>query len=75
MRSVGVGEFKAHCLRLLEEVRTKNEGLLVTKRGTPMAEILPFRKKQKKAREELLDSVTFEKDIVSPIGEKWTSAR
>ena len=75
MKSIAVGEFKAHCLRLLEEVRTRNEGLVVTKRGTPIAEVLPFRKKRKKAREELLGSVTFEKDIISPVGETWKSAR
>jgi prevent-host-death family protein len=39
---MGVGEFKARCLALIEEVRLENTGILLTKRGKPMARVLPL---------------------------------
>jgi prevent-host-death family protein len=40
MKTVAVAQFKATCLRLLEEVR-RGHPILVTKRGKPIAQILP----------------------------------
>jgi prevent-host-death family protein len=39
-RVIGAAEFKARCLRLLEELGP--EGLVVTKRGRPVARVVPF---------------------------------
>jgi len=41
MRLVKAGEFKAKCLKLLDEVAETGEGLIVTKRGKPVARVLP----------------------------------
>lgn len=41
MRSMAISEFKARCLAVLEEVRRTGEPLLVTRRGVPVAEIVP----------------------------------
>jgi prevent-host-death family protein len=38
---VSVSEFKATCLARLERVRRTGRRLLVTKRGTPIAEVVP----------------------------------
>lgn len=71
-KTIAVGEFKAKCLGLLERVRSKKEGLIITKRGKPIAQILPFSPKEKKdPREVLRGTLLFEKDIVSPLGEPW----
>ena len=43
MRSVKISEFKARCLRILDEVATSGETLLITRRGTPIARVLPVR--------------------------------
>jgi prevent-host-death family protein len=40
MKQIGAAEFKAHCLALLDQVDA--EGLVVTKRGRPVAKILPI---------------------------------
>lgn len=71
MKAIAIGEFKARCLGLLEEVRSKKEGLIITKRGEPIAEILPLKRERKGIREELKGSILFEKDIISPIDEIW----
>lgn len=39
MRTIGAAEFKAHCLRILDEVDA--EGIVITKRGKPVAKLVP----------------------------------
>ena len=41
MESIAISQFKATCLSLLERVRQTGQPLLVTKRGAPIAQILP----------------------------------
>jgi len=41
MKEMAISEFKAKCLAALEEVRATGESLLVTRRGKPMAEVIP----------------------------------
>jgi prevent-host-death family protein len=40
MKTVAIAKFKQTCLRLLEEVR-RGHPVLVTKRGKPIAQVLP----------------------------------
>ena len=40
-RSIPASEFKAKCLALLDEVAQKRETLVVTKRGKPVAKVVP----------------------------------
>lgn len=71
-RRVPAGEFKARCLRLLDEVEATGRALVVTKRGRPVARVVPA---QDEAPRSLVGSVVFERDIVSPTGERWTAGR
>lgn len=41
LEEVAVSDFKARCLAILERVRTTGQPVLVTKRGAPLAQILP----------------------------------
>ncbi len=41
MESIAVAKFKATCLAVLEQVRRTGEPILITKRGEPLAEIVP----------------------------------
>jgi prevent-host-death family protein len=45
-KMIGAAEFKAHCLRILDEVERTGEGVTVTKRGRPMVEVKPIAKKE-----------------------------
>jgi prevent-host-death family protein len=38
-KMIGAAEFKAHCLRILDEVQRTGESVTVTKRGKPVAEV------------------------------------
>lgn len=41
MKTVSISEFKARCLALLAGVRSSGEPLVVTRRGVPVARVLP----------------------------------
>lgn len=41
MKYMGAAEFKAKCLKVMEEVAASGEEVVVTKRGTPVVRIVP----------------------------------
>ena len=69
MKTFAITDFKAHALKILSQVAETKEKVVITKRGTPMAEIIPFVSK-KPIADKLSESLVFENDIISPIGEK-----
>jgi prevent-host-death family protein len=42
MRTMAAGEFKAKCLAVMAEVNATGRPVLVTKRGKPLARVLPL---------------------------------
>ncbi len=40
--NIPIAEFKARCLGLLEDLHVEGGSLVVTKRGRPIAKVLPF---------------------------------
>ncbi|HVW10029.1 MAG TPA: type II toxin-antitoxin system prevent-host-death family antitoxin [Bryobacteraceae bacterium] len=76
-RQIAAGEFKAKCLALLDEVQQKREEIVVTKRGKPVARIVPLEDEKKKR-----DTFGYMKgtgiilgDIISPSGDIWDAER
>jgi prevent-host-death family protein len=41
MRTMPAGQFKARCLRVMEEVRSTREPVVITKKGRPVAKLVP----------------------------------
>jgi prevent-host-death family protein len=41
MKKIAAGEFKARCLTLMEDVRSTRVPLVITKRGKPVAKLVP----------------------------------
>jgi len=42
MREIAISEFKARCLALLEEVSKTRKPIRITRRGKPIAEVVPL---------------------------------
>ena len=40
-KMIGAAEFKAHCLRIMEEAKRSGETVIITKRGKPFMELKP----------------------------------
>ncbi len=45
-RTIGAGEFKQKCLALIDEVASTNEQILITKRGRPLARLVPLESRE-----------------------------
>ena len=77
MDSIAISKFKATCLAVLEEVRRTGRPILVTKRGEPIAEIVPASRPAASKRRlgALADSGEIVGDILSPtvVEEEWES--
>lgn len=41
METIAIAKFKATCLAVLERVRKTGQPILITKRGTPIAQVYP----------------------------------
>jgi prevent-host-death family protein len=74
--TIAAGEFKAKCLKLLDQVATDRRPLIITKRGKPVAQIVPM------PSEEWIDpvgamrgSVLWEGDIISPVDVEWEAMK
>lgn len=75
MKTMAISEFKKHSLRVLAQVAKSKEPVVVTKRGKPLAEVIPFCGfDEMPTPGKLSETLVFEKDIVSPIGESPWSA-
>ncbi len=70
MKTVPAGEFKTHCLALLNEVATTHEGLVVTRYGKPVARVIPYAQETVE-KNPLKGSIVFEGDLISPIEADW----
>lgn len=70
MKTMGISEFKAHALKVLNDVAKSQEIIVITKRGRPLVQVVPYRKAEiKPTPGKLADTFVFEKDIITPLGE------
>jgi prevent-host-death family protein len=67
MRTIAAGKFKANCLAIMDEVQKKRETVLITKRGKPVAKLIPAKSE---AKDDFFDSwkdkLKITGDIISP---------
>jgi prevent-host-death family protein len=77
MKKIAAGKFKAQCLKVMEQVRTTREPVLITKRGQPLAKLVPAEKLSDNFIGRLEGIFTIVGDIESPIVplEDWDALR
>jgi len=74
MKKMAAGVFKVHCLAVMDEVQSKRQSVLITKRGKPVAKLVPA---DKDAKDDLFGFMAGKGkiigDIVSPAisPEEW----
>jgi prevent-host-death family protein len=70
MRRIAAGDFKQHCLRLLDEVGESGEPIVITKRGRAIAQLLPLgAERHEDWRGAMRDRGEIRGDIVAPAGD------
>lgn len=72
---VPAGKFKAQCLQLMENVRRDHHSYLITKRGKPVARLVPIADDTADVLGYMGDTVTIHGDIVAPIDVEWQAEK
>jgi prevent-host-death family protein len=77
MKKIAAGKFKAQCLKVMEQVRTTREPVLITKRGQPLAKLVPADKGSDDFIGRLEGKFKIVGDIESPVisWDDWDPSR
>jgi prevent-host-death family protein len=68
---IAAGEFKAKCLHLLDEVQQTRREIVITKRGRPVARLVPIEEAAPSIIGRMRGTGKIIGDIVSPTGDPW----
>lgn len=74
-REVSAGEFKARCLALMDEVRDRGGEYVITKRGAPVAKLVPIRTERRPLLGSMRGTVKVLGDIISPLDAPWEALK
>ena len=69
MKTIAAGKFKDICLKTLDDVSKTRTAVIITKRGKPIAKLVPYTAPAKK--NSLVGSVLEEKGSPYSTGETW----
>ena len=77
MKKMAAGEFKARCLAVIDTVQKTREAVLITKRGRPVAKLVPAEEAPREFFGRLEGIVKIVGDIESPIepADAWDALR
>lgn len=75
MKTIKASEFKAKCLKIMDEVAASGEPVVITKYGVPIAELGPAKRRPKSLFGALKGSARITGDIISPIDVEWEALR
>jgi prevent-host-death family protein len=73
-RTISAGEFKARCLKIMDEVKARHIEVVITKRGKPVAKLVPADDEIPDAFGSMQGTVRYHGDIVAPDLESWGEA-
>ena len=71
VRTIKASEFKARCLRLMDEVAEGGGEIVITKHGRPVSRLLPYRKKRTPWFGRDRDRIRVRGDLVEPVEIEW----
>jgi prevent-host-death family protein len=72
-KTIPAGDFKARCLAIMDEVQAKRQAVVITKRGKPVAKLVPVEKEKDDIFGFFKGKIKVTGDVVSPAltPEEW----
>ena len=67
MKKIPAGEFKAHCLAIMDQVSKSGEPVVVTKHGKPVVKLVPAENRVDDIFNYMAGKVKIVGDIVGPV--------
>jgi len=74
MKTISAAEFKARCLTLMDDVSSTRETIMITKRGKPVAKLVPAGKEQQEFIGRLKGIIEIVGELDADPPEAWESA-
>lgn len=75
MKTMSAAAFKATCLEVLDRVAETHQGVVVTKRGKPVARVVPLVDRPQQIVGALKGTVDIRGDIISPVKAPWKALK
>lgn len=77
MKHMPAGKFKARCLSVMDDVNATGEPVIITKRGTPVAKVVPVASKKQNVFGFMAGEFKIVGDIERPVValEEWEVMR
>ena len=77
MKTMAAGKFKAECLKVMDQVNATREPVVITKKGRPVAKLVPVEPTSKDFLGSLVGVIEIVGDIESPVEppEAWEVLR
>ncbi len=75
MKTIKAAEFKAKCLKLMDEVAETGETIVITKNGRPVAQLGPVVERPKTLWGLHKGQIEIVGDIIEPIDVEWEAER
>lgn len=66
-KTMPAGKFKAQCLAVMDEVQKKRQSVVITKRGKPIAKLVPVKATDDDIFGFLRGKIKIKGDIVKPV--------
>lgn len=73
MRTIKASEFKAKCLKIMDEVAATGEPVVITKNGVPITQLVPARRRLETLFGALKGCVSVQGDILAPVDARWNA--
>ena len=70
---IPAGKFKVKCLQILDEVQKTRREVVITKRGRPVARLLPADGPLPSVFGRMRGSIEILGDILAPVGDSWNA--
>ena len=72
--TIMASEFKAKCLKLMDEVAETGQELIISKNGRRVARLVPYRKKPKSLFGMDKGKIEILGDLIEPLDVEWEAA-
>lgn len=74
-KRMAAGQFKAQCLKVMDEIQRTQMHLVITKHNVPIVEMVPYEKDKRLLFGWMKGTIHITSDIIQPIDEEWDACR
>jgi prevent-host-death family protein len=72
-QEISAADFKAKCLKLMDNVEQQRTEIVITKRGRPVAKLVPYNEEPPRLFGYMAGTITILGDIMAPLDEVWNA--